>query len=75
MVLMKDMVVPQFSGNVEEFMDWRIGLRRYMSILANETGDLSNDIKMEILSRALDRTNQIILQGHQEKGGKFDAFM
>ena len=66
---LKDMDAPRFSGKIEDFMDWKIALNQFMELMSPAQGGLSNAMKLEILNRALDPTNRIILQAHRDNGG------
>jgi hypothetical protein len=74
-MLLKDLDTPKFSGNLEEYMDWRIGLRQFMDLVAPDRGTLTDAVKLEVLNRALDGTNRSIPRAHREKGGGFEEFM
>jgi hypothetical protein len=74
-MLMKGLETPKFSGQLEEYMDWKVNFKQYVELLSMERGSLPDAVKLEVLSRALDNSNRTILQAHREGGGDFDSFV
>jgi hypothetical protein len=75
LILLKELETPKFSGSLEDYDDWRIGIRQFAGLLASEGGVLPDAFKLEMLNKALDETNRTILQTHRERGGTFEGFM
>jgi hypothetical protein len=74
LMFLKGLEIPLSSGEVEDFIDWKINIRQCLDVLGDQ-GKLPNAMKLELLSRALDPDNKNILQAHREKGGGYEEFM
>ena len=63
--LLKEREGPKFSGGLEDFMDWRIAIREYLSVFTLDGSGITESIKLEVLNKTLNATNRTVLLTHK----------
>ena len=73
-MLLKDVKVPKFTGEAQDFWNWHVEFCQYIELLSSG-GELPEVLKLEVLGRSLDKNNSSILQCLREGDITYERFM